>query len=402
MPNAKRVPPKLPLSTWVKAIVLLALATGLTSAVFLFALRAVEQYREQQLWIMAGLPLAGVAVVFLYKRYAPNANKGNSLYYDEYKNPTGSISFVMAPLIVLATLVTHLFGGSAGREGTAIQYGGTYADTLAKKLKLAKQHSRILLICGVSAGFSSLFGTPLAGTAFSIAIFRKGKIRKSALIPALISAYVAHAITLALQAPHTHYQPVHIATYLDPQLLWIPVVAVLCGLVGRLFTLSHSFFSALFNRLKNPYIRVACGGLLLLSLVYLIGNTKYIGLGIPTLLSAFEIPQQPVDFLWKIILTTLTLSVGFKGGEVTPLFFIGATFCSFLSTLIPLPLPLITAVGFVSVFSAVTRTPLACAIMAAELFGIPILPIALAATFISSYTLNLNRRHFTFKKIASL
>lgn len=375
----------LPWYNWLKICISIALFSGITSVIFLNALNYVGNLREQQQFLLFGLPLAGLLIVFLYQRYGGAASKGNNLLFEEYYNPKGNIPLLMAPLVIVATLLTHLFGGSAGREGTAVQYGGTYADFIAKKMGLNKPQTRITLICGIAAGFASLFGTPLAGVVFSVELFRLGKLRYSAIIPALLTAYLAHAVCLLLQAPHTHYPFLDFRLFQIQVIHWVILFAILAGVTARLFTYTGDILSHLFKKIGNPYWRVVIGSLIILAIIAYIGNTKYIGLGIPTILESFEQPQAGIDFLAKIVLTCLTLSVGFKGGEVTPLFFIGATLASFLSIYIPLPLLVITALGFVSVFSGSTKTPFACAIMAAELFGIYILPFALLSTLIAAF-----------------
>ncbi|WP_164126027.1 chloride channel protein [Sphingobacterium luzhongxinii] len=371
---------------WLKICMAIALVTGFTSAAFLYALSAVTDLRELHREFLWGLPFAGIVIVFLYKYYGGNASKGNNLLFEEYYNPKGNIPLTMAPLVVIATLLTHLFGGSAGREGTAVQYGGTYADQIAKKLNLDKTQRRIALICGVAAGFASLFGTPLAGTAFAVEMFRCGKLRYQAFIPALFTAYLAHGISLLLKAPHTHYPLIQLEFGDIKHLLWVLLFGVLSGLVARLFIYTGETFSLAFKKINNPYWRVLIGAIIILSIVVIIGDTRHIGLGLPTILESFKEPQSGLDFLLKILLTCLTLSVGFKGGEVTPLFFIGATLASFMSVYIPIPLLLITGLGFVSVFSGCTKTPFACAVMAAELFGFHILPFALICTLIAAFT----------------
>ncbi|WP_144062688.1 chloride channel protein [Sphingobacterium paucimobilis] len=370
--------------SWIKICSSIGILTGITSVLFLNALNYVGGLREQYMYVLFGLPLAGLLIVFLYNRYGGNAYKGNNLLFEEYYNPQGKIPLLMAPLVIVATLLTHLFGGSAGREGTAVQYGGTYADYLSKKMGLDKSQTRITLICGIAAGFASLFGTPLAGAIFSIEMFRLGKLRYKAIIPALLTAYLAHGISLLLQAPHTHYPIIESQLFRFQDIHWVILFAVLAGAVAWIFTYTGETLSHVFKKIGNPYWRVVIGSLAILAIIALVGNHRYVGLGIPTILESFEQPQPGIDFLAKILLTCLTLSVGFKGGEVTPLFFIGATFASFLSLYIPLPLIVITGLGFVSVFSGSTKTPIACAIMAAELFGPYIFPFALLSTLIAA------------------
>lgn len=366
---------------WSTIIIAIGIPVGTISAGFLFALNYVTDVREENKWLILFLPLAGLFIVFLYKKYGDQANKGNNLILEEYYRPSRPISWVMAPLIILTTLLTHLFGGSAGREGTAVQYGATIADQLSRYLQFTEKERRIVLCCGIAAGFASLFGTPFAATVFAVELFRVGKSRHHILLPAFITAYLAHITCLVWNAPHTHYPDVIILDFISFDVLWIVGLGLLCGLTARLFIYSGDLFGQLFKRIQNAYLRVVTGSILLIICTICLGTTKYIGLGLPTIVDSFQQPQELYDFFIKIVLTTLTLSIGFKGGEVTPLFFIGATLASALSLYIPVDILLLTAVGFVSVFAGSTKTPLACAIMAMELFGIPVGIYALLGCF---------------------
>lgn len=369
---------------WIKVILSIAICAGTTSTLFLYALNYVTDTRENNLWLLLLLPLAGITIVYLYKKYGPIAKKGNNLLLEEYYSPQGKIPWMMSPLIIMATFITHLFGGSAGREGTALQYGGTYGDRLAAFFQLDKSQNRIALMAGVAAVFGSLFETPFTGAIFALEVFKLGRIRLKALPIVVITAYTSHIVAHILKAPHTKYTAIESITYLDFNNLWIIPVAICCGLAARIFIVSGTVWEKLFGRITNEYYRAAAGGLLLLLLIYLSGTTKYIGLGIPSILSAFEAPAASYDFLLKIIFTTLTLSVGFKGGEVTPLFFIGATLTSFLSLYVPLPLVVMAGLGFVGVFAGSTKTPLACALMTVELFGPALFPLALSTCIIAT------------------
>jgi len=365
---------------WIAVLSLVSLCAGATSALFLYALQGVGEFRESHLWIICGLPLAGILIVYLYRTYGSEANKGNNLLFEKFYRPKTAIPFIMAPLVVVATLLTHLFGGSAGREGTAVQYGATFADYWADKFHLGKRQQRIVLIAGISAGFASLFATPLTGAIFAVEMFRMGKIRYTALIPALFTAYLAHYICSFLGAPHTHYPTIQYQLGFSMDILWAIGIGLLCGLATRLFVASDYVFSKLFKRIANPYLRIVIGSLVIMTAIYLLGTTKHIGLGMSTIVDSFYHVQNGYDFLLKILLTTLTLSIGFKGGEVTPLFFIGATLAAAIAPYIPVPWMVVVAMGFVSVFAGATKTPLACAVMAAELFGFSVLPIVLLAT----------------------
>lgn len=356
---------------WLFFVSAVSVSVGTASAFFLYTLNAVTSFRETHNWIMVFLPFAGVFIVWWYQRYGGDTQKGNNLLLEEYYSPTAQgIPWRMAPMIILTTLITHLFGGSAGREGTAIQYGGTVAAQLKRFFSVGKQDNRILLLCGIAAGFASLFGTPLAGAIFALEVVQLGKIRRKGIVAILATSFLSHWVCSLYGSLHTHYPPIGEAPTLSASILaYILLAGALFGLAALLFRYTGYVFNRLFSKIKQPLLRPLIGGILVLFAVYLLQTTKYIGLGIPTIIDSFRQPLPPTDFLIKIILTSLTLSAGFKGGEVTPLFFIGATLGNALAPFIPIPLALLAAIGFVSVFAGCTKTPIACTIMAMELFG---------------------------------
>lgn len=390
-------------SKWFLISLLIGIIVGSASALFLTTLNWASAYRENHLWIIYFLPVAGLSIGMLYNYWGKDVVKGNNLLIEELQTPKKSVPLIMAPLIYITTIVTHLFGGSAGREGTAVQIGGSIADQFTTYFKLNPRERKILLICGISAGFSSVFGTPIAGTIFGLEVFMLGSLMYGAIMPALITAIIADYACRAWGVDHTHY-----FIYLVPGLSLFNIVVTLAagmifGLAARSFSLLNHFLSGLFSKIKYPPFKPLAGGMILLIVIHLIGNTRYIGLGIPVISEAF-IQQEPYDaFIIKLLLTALTLASGFKGGEVTPLFFIGATLGSFLSIFMPLPVGLLAGMGFVAVFSGAANTPLACIFMGLELFGLaPGIYIALACAtaymfsgyngIYSSQTINVSKR----------
>ncbi len=355
---------------WLSIILLIALLVGSCSALFLYLLTQATEFRERNLWILYFLPLAGLLIVWLYNRYGQAVQGGNKLILKEHKLPTEPLPLRMAPLIIGSTLTTHLFGGSAGREGTAIQYGASIADQFARFFNFDHSARRILLSCGMAAGFSSLFGTPWAGLIFALEIVGWRKSAYWALLPTLLSAFLAGYICNLYGNQHSHYPQLSVFPALTPSsIAWALLAAVIYGLTARLFVQSNKLAGKLFKLLKQPLIRPVIAGLLIILWVSFSHSTRHIGLGLPTLLAAFDTELPNYDFLVKIILTAITLSAGFKGGEVTPLFFIGATLGNALCIFIPLPMALLVAMGFVAVFAGCTKTPIACTIMGMELFG---------------------------------
>lgn len=356
---------------WILICCLIGIFSGSASALFLVSLEFVTQIRIHNSWFIWLLPFGGFLIGYLYFISDSRIAKGNNLLLEEYSKPEKKIPFLMAPLVLLGTLITHLFGGSAGREGTAVQMGGAIADLCTSIFKLSQPERRTLIILGISAGFASVFGTPLAGAIFALEIVYFSKISIKSSFLSFVVAYIAYFTVEFWQIKHTHYSIPTIPEMNFSVLFWIIIVSVLFGLASLLFSRSTHFWGKLFSKnIKYPPLRPFIGGIALAIAVYFIGTTKYIGLGVPEIVNSFSVQNTPYDFLLKILFTGFTLGAGFKGGEVTPLFFVGATLGSALSVIVPLPIALLAGMGFVAVFSGATHTPIACTIMGMELFGI--------------------------------
>lgn len=355
---------------WITISFIISVCIGSASALFLYSLEFVTNYRESHLWIIIFLPIVGLLIGLLYHYYGKEANAGNNLLIDTIHKPEKRIPFRMAPLVFVGTVATHLFGGSAGREGTALQMAGAIADLFRKPFRLSAEDIRILLVAATAAGFGSVFGTPLAGAMFGLEFYLIGRLRYNALFPALISSVIADWVTKAWQAHHTHYIISFIPDISPATLLYTIFAGVAFGLCAVLFSKSIHYATNIFKlKIKYPPLRPFVGGIVVIIAVWAIGTTDYIGLGIPIIVDSFNDQLVPYAFLLKIAFTIVTLAAGFKGGEVTPLFFIGATLGNALSLFLPLPMGLLAGIGFVAVFAGATNTPIACSIMAIELFG---------------------------------
>lgn len=383
--------PTLPyLFKWLFICAIVGLLVGSASAGFLYTLDWATAYRESHLWIIGLLPLAGLAIGLLYHYFGKEVESGNNLLIQTYHKPQKTISFRMAPFVYLGTIVTHLFGGSAGREGTALQMAGAISDQLSKPFKLNENDRRTLLAAAVAAGFGSVFGTPLAGAIFGLELFLIGKLKYDAIFPAFMAAILADLTTRLWQAHHTVYQINSVPEISLLPILYALLAGLAFGLCAALFSKAIHLASSFFKRtIKYPPLRPVIGGVIIVAIVWALGTTKYIGLGIPTILNSFNEQQGFEVFALKIVLTILTLAAGFKGGEVTPLFFIGATLGSALSLWLPLPTGLLAGMGFVAVFAGATNTPLACTVMAIELFG-PACGIYVALACVTAYLISGN------------
>lgn len=361
---------------------------GSASALLLSSLNWATDFRENHLWIIGLLPLAGLVIGLMYHYLAGTAAKGNNFLIEEIRSSHNIIPFKMAPLVYIGTVLTHLFGGSAGREGTGVQMGGAIADFLSRVFRMHPYDRKIMVQIGIGAGFASVFGTPLAGAVFALEVIIIGRMRYDAILPIFLSSFFANYACHAWGIKHTVYSMTEVPELGVTVLLWVLLASIFFGLTAKLFSKSIVFW----GRTAKKYISYAplrpfVGGILIAAFVWIMGTTKYIGLGVPVIVSSFTETQMWYDFLLKLILTTFTIGVGFKGGEVTPLFFVGATLGSALSAVIPLPLSFMAGIGFVAVFAGATNTPIACTLMGIELFGVEAgmyLGIACVASYLFS------------------
>ncbi|MFZ4506338.1 MAG: chloride channel protein [Fimbriimonas sp.] len=362
------------LRLWLVAFFVGILA-GLASAIFLWALNLAIVTRHDAPWLLFGLPLVGGLIGWVYSRFGEGVDRGNNLLLEQIHDPSVAIPFRMGPLILISTVLTHLFGGSAGREGTAVQMGGALADWVAGLWRGSVDDRRTLLMAGIAAGFGAVFGTPWAGAIFGLEVVKLGRLRGHAVVPCLVASFTGDLVARGLSIQHHPYP-----APLSYSSGWISLVTIVAA--GLLFAGTSLVFVDLTHwvqrlgaKLPNAAVwRPVIGGLVVVGLTLGVGNQGYNGLGIPLIERAFIGDVGWPVFALKLLFTVVTLGAGFKGGEVTPLFCIGATLgCAFALGSHQDP-ALFAALGFVGVFAAAANTPIACLAMGMELFGVHLGP----------------------------
>lgn len=390
------------LGLWIVLVAPVGVLAGSASAFFLWALEEVTRTRFAQPWLLWLLPVAGVGIAWIYHLAGKNAERGTNLLIDEIHQPGGGVPARITPLVLGATLVTHLFGGSAGREGTAVQMGGGLASAFARVCRIPAEYRGLLLMSGVAAGFGSVFGTPLAGAIFALEVLTVGRIRYEFVVPCLLAAFVGDFTCAAWGVHHASYTiaaelpaGAFAIGHLDAAALGKAALAgVAFGLCARFFSVAtHGVGAAGKRFIPVFWLRPVVGGVIVIALAWALGTREYLGLGTwspdagdVTLASVFTAGgADPWSWFWKLAFTAITLGLGFKGGEVTPLFFIGGALGNVLAGPLGLPVDLGAGLGFVAVFAGASNTPLACTLMGIELFGSAHAPLFAAACFLSYY-----------------
>jgi H+/Cl- antiporter ClcA len=388
------------LGQWLVLGSLVGVLSGAASALFLWLLERATEFRSGHELIVYTLPVAGLVLGWFYERFGQPIKGGNNLVIDTIHDEGPEIPLRMAPMVLVGTVLTHVFGGSAGREGTAVQMGASITDWVSHRLNVPKPVRRQLLAAGVAGGFGSVFGTPTAGAVFGLEFVALGRIEYDALVPALVASVVGDMTTRALGIRHTSY-PVAPHVALTPELLlvWLVFAAAVALVTTAFIELTHAIKREGEKRIRRLPIRMFLGGAVVVCLWRLVGTSDYLGLGVPMIVRSFADPQLPAyAFAAKLVFTAVTLGAGFLGGEVTPLFFVGATLGNVLASLLHIPLPLGAGVGLAAVFAAASNTPLALSIMAVELLGAAVFPHVVVVCVVA-YLLSGNRSIYPAQRL---
>ena len=368
---------------WIIFAIIVGAIVGLCGTAFYFALSLVTVLRTQNTWLIFLLPIGGLGIVAMYRFLHNEKDTGTNLVISAIHSDD-ELPLRMAPLIFVSTLITHLFGGSAGREGAALQMGGSIGNALGKLFHFDDKDKHVMIMCGMSAAFSALFGTPMAAAILPMEMVSVGVMYYIALVPCVISSLVAHGIAYSFGVSNEMFIIRSIPKFGIMTSIEISVLAILCALVSILFCVLLHKSEDLYKRFfTNPYIRVIAGGCIIIVLTLLVGNQDYNGTGINIIEHCINGTVRPEAFLLKMIFTALTLGAGYKGGEIVPSFFTGAAFGCLFGNLLGFSPTLCTAVGMTAVFCGVTTCPITSLLISFELFGYDGMPYFLLATALS-------------------
>ena len=382
---------------WLFLSVIMGVVCGIAGTAFHYSVDFATTKRTLYPNLIFLLPIAGIIIVFLYRHCGMNEDRGTNAVINSACTAE-TVPPQMGLLIFISTFLTHLFGGSAGREGAALQIGGSIAAVFNKLFHFTEEDKRILVMCGMSGLFSALFNTPITAAVFSLEAIKVGNIYYGALIPCLMSSAVAFIFSHYFNIKPVTYHIADLPSITPVLLIKVILLGILCALVSMIFCECMRLVSRLYKKyFKNPYFRVLAGSVFIIALTFLIGSRDYNGAGMDVIARAIQGETAPEVFLMKIIFTAFTLGAGFKGGEIVPVFFIGSTFGCFAGTLLGLNPGVAAALGLTAIFCACVNAPLASLFLSVELFGSTnILLFAIVCAV--SYTLSGNYSLYSSQK----
>jgi H+/Cl- antiporter ClcA len=357
---------------------------GAVGIAFSLSMSWATELRTIYSWLLYFLPLAGVLVVSLYYLFHDMHNQGTNLVISAIHSGE-EVPLHMAPVMFLATVLTHLCGGSAGREGAALQIGASIGNQIGRLFRFNENDKRVMIMCGMSACFAALFGTPMAAAIFSMEVISVGVMYYAALVPCVIAAFVAHSLAAMCGVTWEFFPVTDLPAFTAQSACIIGVLAVLCAAVSVLFCeILHRTAHFFRDHVPNHYLRTILGGCIIIVLTLLVGNRDYNGAGMDIIARCFETGEVfPLAFLLKMIFTAITLACCYKGGEIVPTFYVGATFGCLFAMITGFSPSLCIAVGMGSLFCGVTNSPIASLLICFELFGYDGMPYYLLAVALS-------------------
>lgn len=354
---------------WILLASLTGAVGGLIGSAFHLSIEYVTNLRSEHPKILLLLPVGGVVIAFLYKVTKMDKNGGTDFVISSVREKE-RVPFLMAPLIFVATVITHLFGGSAGREGAALQLGGAIGSQIGSIFKLNEKDMHLIIMCGMSGVFSALFGTPLTATVFAMEVISVGVVYYSSLVPSLTSSLVAFAVSRAFKIEPVSFNLSQVAQLNGKNVFLTVVLAAVCAVVGIAFCiLMHLGHTYIPKYIKNPLIRAFVGGCVIIALTALVSNGDYNGAGMSIIEKTINGQAVPYAFALKMLFTAVTISCGYKGGEIVPTFFIGATLGCTVGGALGLPAGFSAALGLIALFCSCVNCPIASMILSVEMFG---------------------------------
>lgn len=355
---------------WLIWAVIMGCSCGAVGTAFHYSVEYVTGFRQANNWMIGLIPFGGLLIVFIYRVSGMKHDKGTNLVIGSIRNPEARVPSRMAPLIFIATVITHLFGGSAGREGAALQIGGSLGSSVGRLFKADENNKQILTLCGMSAVFAALFGTPITAALFSMEVISIGILYYSSFVPCVLSATIAYAITEKF-----HITPTYFILHQIPDMslsigIKVIILAILCGILSSVFCIAMHMTTDAFHKVfKSQYLRIFAGGLLIILLTVLVKSTDYNGAGMNIIEAAIHGNARPEAFILKIVFTCITIGCGFRGGEIVPSFFIGSTFGCFMGNILGLNPGFGAAMGLICFFCGVVNCPFTSLVLSVELFG---------------------------------